>query len=520
MVRPPPGPSAAWGTPRHSVGGGGLLRPDSASSGASRQSDDSARGDRREREQRCGSLPPKDPRAPAARLPREGRAGGGKLVVQDPALLESVAWFLRELEEEDERAAHGCVAGSLHQPEDFSSRASLRADSPEGKNWSASQRSLPDDRRCRGSLESAVARSRSQQARSRASPRPFASRGQSAGVLTGSCADVARPKRTKSAADLQRQHGRLEATREKDRVQIEMKVQHEKSLRDQRFGRMFDDVMGYNPLRAAAARKLREHEDMEEERQRNMHAAWDSNVYQPVAQQAAHHMHNGRALRRQDLVGPRRGANVGFQLPGSGPKISVNSLADPLKADLIVTAQEDRFDDDCAALGYDTSASTGSGAGLRRKRCCSAPALRGPPVAPGMPRPAASRPVLEPTDWAAPRLQGTAAGSSIARGAEMLTHSGTLRRARRGGDGAHLPDEADGISSAGKVTERTVGKQKVHGTMGTLLGSRTLGIMTQGKTREGASSGAPAQDHFNFPLTAEAVQEEFPLGKKCFPGHL
>lgn len=85
-------------------------------------------------------------------------------------------------------------------------------------------------------------------------------------------------------------------------------------------------------------------------------------------------------------------------------------------------------------------------------------------------------------------------------------------RARRGGCGVHLPDESDGHWVAGTRRSR-VG----HRDMGILKGNvGSRGESSEFKTQQGASCGAPAQDHYSYEKSKEVTDMEFPPGKKAW----
>jgi len=81
------------------------------------------------------------------------------------------------------------------------------------------------------------------------------------------------------------------------------------------------------------------------------------------------------------------------------------------------------------------------------------------------------------------------------------------------GDAAHLVDESDGVPAAGKTKMRFE-----RNLLGMLEGSAArAGHAARCRRADGASSGAPCQDHFSYEQGSAVVDEEFPVGKRCFP---
>jgi len=85
-----------------------------------------------------------------------------------------------------------------------------------------------------------------------------------------------------------------------------------------------------------------------------------------------------------------------------------------------------------------------------------------------------------------------------------------VHTARRMGTGVHCIDESDGISAAGKTRSRLE-----HNLLGMLEGTLARqGEAARYKNVQGASSGAPCQDHFHYEQGNTAVDVEFPVGKR------
>merc|ERR1719506_2039645 len=103
-----------------------------------------------------------------------------------------------------------------------------------------------------------------------------------------------------------------------------VEVQHQRDLKDMvevvekrherradRFNRILDNVTGRDNLAYRTAMALRERQDHEDKRRRELHANWDEQVYQPIAQQAYDHMNPPNRAIKQMLHGSK---SVGFVL--------------------------------------------------------------------------------------------------------------------------------------------------------------------------------------------------------------
>jgi hypothetical protein len=175
-----------------------------------------------------------------------------------------------------------------------------------------------------------------------------------------------------------------------------------------------------------------------------------------------------------------------------------------MKRELVEHAAEERFSREAdQVLGFQKSQSMPNLKGI----CC--------PGEGGVPK-ATSRPVLEPTEWSPVRLQGLACG----RFSQVVELGPWARLGTRGGPTCDFcPCEFDGAPAAGKRTVRTGPSSVAHNDMGILHGNASGGIRGQAagyKTWHGASSGAPAQDHYTFQRGSAITDVEFPLGKRMF----
>ena len=127
-------------------------------------------------------------------------------------------------------------------------------------------------------------------------------------------------------------------------------------------------------------------------------------------------------------------------------------------------------------------------------------------------------------DWGnAPSLQQPKHSFGIATLAPVRAQPTAARRfSEKGGafQVQHTHDAGrDGVATAGKRTVRVGPRAVAHSDPGLLDGHDrgSRGEAAQHWTRQGASSGAPAQDHYTYEVGARVTDMEFPLGKKLFP---
>lgn len=290
-------------------------------------------------------------------------------------------------------------------------------------------------------------------------------------------------------AEIMSKLGKVEAQRQRDLKDMIELVEKRHERREERFNRLLDNVTGRDNLAYRTAMALRERQDHEDKRRRELHANWDEQVYKPIAQQAWDHMNPPNRAIKQMLHGSK---SVGFVLPEQKKFLVANVDSDPNRKPVIEMAKENSFH---------------QAAGAVLGKSASAPDLH---MMAGhvVPR-ARSRPTMEPELWGQAKLQGTLFGHF----AQVAEQGANFKRSRRGGSDVHIPDEADGVESVGKRHDRTFGK----GHMGILKGSTAAqGEAYSHKTTWGAASGAPAQDHFTYDSGTRVTDIEFPLGKKMF----
>lgn len=273
-------------------------------------------------------------------------------------------------------------------------------------------------------------------------------------------------------ADTATKQRRLDAQREQDARRISQRAEAGKTRRDERLDGLMAGLAGDHGVIAEVGQELRANEAMEAQRRRTQHSDWEASVFQPVqALLMQHHASPGRCGR------------------SSGP------ARDPIKRELVERAEEEAFDREvthflAATAPASWRAAASPAAGLAKAR---------------------SRSTLDATSWGQLQVQALPQCCSLAQ----TTGPGICTWKRLGG----APDESDGVPSAGKRTVRTGARSVVHGDLGQLRSDRILhlGEAAEHHTRIGASSGAPAQDHYTFRTDGAAADLEFPRGKRQLP---
>jgi len=322
------------------------------------------------------------------------------------------------------------------------------------------------------------------------------------------------PQEARRKAELRSKFHKTEAQRERDRELIQDRLERSKSRRDERFNRMVEHVLGRDNLAYQAAVAIRERDSHQERRRRELHAAYDEAVAQPLAEQLYQFMNPPNRARQQALAGCK---TVDFKLPSDGPSLFVEVEKDPVKQTLTGKAVESQFHTRCASLLGPRAHSAPAGDQLRPARTMPHPGeavgMATTPVGQvaGLIARGRSRPTLEPCHWNPAQLQGTIFGHF----AQSAEHGPGFRRVLRGGHNVHAPDETDGVEAAGKRTTRATG----HKDLGILKGTLAArGEASMSKTMLGASTGAIMQDHYQYETGPRVIDLEFPKGKRCFPG--
>lgn len=288
--------------------------------------------------------------------------------------------------------------------------------------------------------------------------------------------------------------------RDRDQKHITEHIERQHGMREERFKRLLDSVMGRDSLSYQTAMQLREREVHEERRRRQLYAEWDDHVYQPLQSQAFRHMNPPNRARNQSISGFK---SVDFSLPDERPQLLVPVSCDPARRSVIDAAKENNFHHTASTVLRSASAPDLAGSSYASTRHVDDFAMP----------PARSRPTLEPMQWSQVALHG----SMFTHFTNAAEHGSDFPRKLRGGSGVFIPSETDGVSATGKRTTRLNG----HCDVGILRGEVSReGYSSQFKTAHGASSAAPLQDHFSFERGRSVVDLEIPLGKRVFPQYL
>jgi hypothetical protein len=301
-------------------------------------------------------------------------------------------------------------------------------------------------------------------------------------------------------ADLLSKWEKVEAQRAKDLKHLKHRVEERKQLREERFGRLLEEVGGQGGLALQVAQQIRYLEAHQESRKQELYSAWDEKIGQPLALQVFNQVNPADRALHQRLHGSK---SVSFSLPEHQFRAIVTVSEDPTRQPVVDHARENAFHQAASSvLGRSQSSPT-----LFQTRSMYLDMKNGNP-SPVVPR-ALSRPVLEPTEWGQEKLQATPYGHL----AQICEHGPGFSRCKRGGHNLFIPDESDGVLAAGTRKSRQYG----HHDKGILRGDcGSQGETSEFRTLNGASSGAPAQDHFTYHTGPDITNLEFPSGKRVF----
>lgn len=395
-------------------------------------------------------------------LPREGPAPGkGRLFVLDRSIWEEFKDLAQPFGGPED-PPEGLKSGSRRP----SGTATQLTDSKSDKDGKKSKKGGTSGR----SRSDGTPRSAGEDARKREKPR-----------LT--------PEERKRA-EIMSKLSKVEVQRQRDLKDMVEVVERRHDRRADRFDRLLENVTGRDNLAYRTAMALRERQDHEDKRRRELHQHWDEQVYQPIAMQAYEHMNPPNRSIKQMLQGSK---SVGFMLPDSKKTLVANVDGDPNRKPVIEMAKENAFHQAASAvLGKSFSSPdlhTMAGHVIPRAR---------------------SRPTMEPEQWSQGKLQGTLFGHF----AQIAEQGLDFKRSRRGGTGVHIPSELDGVEAVGKRNTRSFGNHD----LGILKGDTAAqGESSVHKSSWGAASGAPTQDHFTYTTGVRVTDVEFPLGKRMFP---
>eukprot|EP00927_Polykrikos_kofoidii_P019218 TRINITY_DN18967_c0_g1_i1.p1 TRINITY_DN18967_c0_g1~~TRINITY_DN18967_c0_g1_i1.p1 ORF type:complete len:454 (-),score=90.20 TRINITY_DN18967_c0_g1_i1:215-1576(-) len=408
----------------------------------------------------------------AARLPRDGGTkGGGTIRMSDRSVLEAVISEMEFLASGEEK-------------------------SPEASDSAQRRPSIGGSRKDGGA--------------------PRSSGGLANQPNAAEAGDIRMTQEERKRAEIFSKWEKTEALRARDQKDVLERVERGHEWREERFKRMLHAVTGSDNLAYKTAIALRERETHEEQRRRELHAAWENKVHAPLANQAHERMNPPNRALQQKLMGSR---SVEIRSPEEeyAKFALVENVADnPARKPVVDLAKENAFHQAATSVLRGSQ----SAPDLRKYPCPPEVVAPWPGVMEGgfapmrssvVPR-AVSRPVLEPMSWGQKDIQGTMFGHF----AQAAEYGPGFRRGVRGGKDVHIPNSRDdGVLVAGSRKSRITG----GGDVGILTGDTAAsGESFAYKRDHGSGSGAPMQDHYTYETGTKVTDLEFPLGKRMFPG--
>lgn len=316
--------------------------------------------------------------------------------------------------------------------------------------------------------------------------RSRSSRPSSVGDISPHAFSDARGPRVQSMAqhkynDVMLKHKKFETTRERDQKYIRLMVEVKEDQRQARMTRLVENLTAGNARNPdyQASLQLTEFLANREATVSKHYLDWDKNVFGPVAKKAFFHMNRHK-------IKPM----TSFNLDAPSIKLYVDTTKDPAKRQLVQNASEKSFQTEADL------------------------AITGSQPQPSFPLDmlhSQSRPVLEPDLW------GQYGSSVFGRFTELLDPRSTKAALRRSGRNVHLPPDAE-TDGCGEVAGTRHSRLFGYNDKGILQSARDRGEAQIYKNDVGASSGAPAQDHFTYERGPEIVNLDFPPSKRVFPG--
>lgn len=285
---------------------------------------------------------------------------------------------------------------------------------------------------------------------------------------------------------------KIEEMRAKDQRLIKETLGRRQEAREQRFERLIKGVTGDDVyLRSDVTELLRLHSIEKARRKAQRFQDWNTNVYESIQRQMERILNPVDRQLLQSFSGVK---NVDFTLPHVEPIARSDNFRDNP-----AYAERNRHYQECLTRRkMDILVEPEDTAETERILAGEIP-IRDP-------RHGRSKPVLEPELWDQLKLQATPYGHFAQACAEGPGFRTIVKM------GNHCPSEEDGVEAAGKRKTRWTKND-----VGLLQGETAKrGQSIEHRTDLGSSSGAPSQDHYTFPQTRKATDNEFPLGKRIF----
>jgi len=338
---------------------------------------------------------------------------------------------------------------------------------------------------------------------------PVGDEAHASGALTArhTSATVARRKEYKTPEDLaaakaefQRQqkrkehtvkHKKMLAIRERDEEKVRERAVHSQQIREEKFREMMDNIRSNDSVRVEAAHLIQQFEMEQEKKRQNVWGEWDREVSQRIELQLKKYMER----KDDDQVSTYRE--------------ELYASDDPSKRCLTEQKAEESFMR-AAKLIIQGNPALGGKENLKeqlRQREIIEKAVS---------HRATTRPVLPVDQWGQQELFAGPYGY-FAQRCERMDRGEPFHSTRRMGADRHIPDETDGVQAAGKKKEKSRSRVN-YNHMGMLVGDHCkMGEAYRHKAPHGAGSAAPMQDHYFFDKGEAVVDNEFPVGKKCYP---
>eukprot|EP00929_Paragymnodinium_shiwhaense_P024226 TRINITY_DN14976_c0_g1_i1.p1 TRINITY_DN14976_c0_g1~~TRINITY_DN14976_c0_g1_i1.p1 ORF type:complete len:373 (-),score=102.12 TRINITY_DN14976_c0_g1_i1:157-1275(-) len=293
----------------------------------------------------------------------------------------------------------------------------------------------------------------------------------------------------RKAMETQLKQEKLEELRKEDERRIKERALKATQERERAFEAQFEAVSKGDRARIEAAASIRQHEREQQAKRAALYKKWDDQVYQRVEFQLAKYM-----------------SDLPPEPPEEGWRDALLAKDCPSKRPQTEQKREDAFHREAQAI-INAPPMKDASDYQRLKKYVSDREYYAELFKNREP----TRPILPVPLWAQQHHYASPNGY-FQQSCERQQQGLGFKSCRRMGTDAHLPDERDGVEYAGKMKTRQ--QKKCLGMLTGIVAKE--GEAAQYKRQEGASCGAPMQDHYAYERTEEAVAREFPVGKRLF----
>lgn len=287
-------------------------------------------------------------------------------------------------------------------------------------------------------------------------------------------------------------HEKVIALREKDEAKVRERALRSQQLRENKFQEMMKDIASNDSVRVEVAQIIQAQDMEKEQKRQNTWGKWDQEVSQRIQLQLNKYMtrrsphEQSPRMHREELL----------------------ASDDPSKRCMIEQKQEDNFRRIAETIIHGNPC---GGNGSLKERIRQREIIEAQ-----VNNRSTTRPCLPVDQWGQAELFAGPHGYFSQR-CERVDKGEPFHSNRRMGAECHLPDEADGVSAAGKKRVKTRAYTN-YNHMGMLAGDHCkMGEAYKHKAHHGAGSAAPMQDHYHFEKGNAIVDSEFPVGKRCYP---